>query len=141
VLRLQDRQHAGLGGRVMPILPNSKHEAFAQCLARGSSAAPAYVEAGYKDNRHSAATLARKQHILTRVSELQEEQLAIHQQTTAAAAANAQVTLVSRTLAPRERKKSAVDLGIAHGNSGSGVTGCWHDRLDCSARAEASNNG
>jgi hypothetical protein len=79
----------------MPILPNPKHEAFAQALARGSSAAAAYVEAGYKDNRHNAATLARKQHILTRVGELQEEQFAIHQQVTAEAAAKAKVTIES----------------------------------------------
>jgi phage terminase small subunit len=32
----------------MPILANPKHEAFAQGLARGSSATAAYVEAGYK---------------------------------------------------------------------------------------------
>ena len=81
-----DSWRFGVGS--MPILPNPKHEAFAQALARGSSAAAAYVEAGYKDNRHNAATLARKQHILTRVGELQEEQLAIHQQATAQAAAN-----------------------------------------------------
>jgi hypothetical protein len=60
---------------------------FAQGLAQGSSAAAAYVEAGYKENRHNAASLARKQHILTRVGELQEEQLAIHQQATVQAAA------------------------------------------------------
>ena len=79
----------------MPILPNPKHENFAQALARGSSAAAAYVEAGYKENRHNAAILARKQHILSRVGELQEEQLAIHQQATAEAAARAKVTLES----------------------------------------------
>jgi hypothetical protein len=71
----------------MPVLANPKHETFAQAVARGSSAAAAYVEAGYKENRHNAATLARKQHILTRVTELQEEQLSIHQQATAQAAA------------------------------------------------------
>ena len=75
----------------MPILANPKHEAF----ARGSSAAAAYVEAGYKANRHNAAALARKQHISTRVNELQEEQLAIHQQAAAQAAANAQVSIES----------------------------------------------
>src|SRR6516165_9527940 len=37
----------------------------------------------------------REQHIGTRVTELQEEQLAIHQQATAAAAANKQVTIES----------------------------------------------
>ena len=41
------------------------------------------------------AALAREQHIGTRVTELQEEQLAIHQQATAAAAANKQVTIES----------------------------------------------
>src|ERR1700745_1465531 len=79
----------------MAALPTPKHETFAQTLARGSSAAEAYVVAGYKENRHNAATLARKQHILTRVAELQEEQLAIHQQATAEAAANAQETIES----------------------------------------------
>jgi hypothetical protein len=79
----------------MPILANPKHEAFAQGLARGSSASAAYVEAGYKPNRHNAAALAREKHIRTRVNELQEEQLAIHQQATVEAAANAKVTLES----------------------------------------------
>jgi hypothetical protein len=50
--------------------------------ARGLSAAAAYIEAGYKENRHNAATLARKQHILGRVRELQEEQLAMHKSMT-----------------------------------------------------------
>src|ERR1700745_350665 len=72
----------------MPALKNPRHEAFAQALARSMSASAAYVEAGYKANRHNAAALARKQHIGTRVAELQEEKLAIHQQATAAAAAN-----------------------------------------------------
>jgi hypothetical protein len=79
----------------MPALKNPRHEAFAQALARGMSAAAAYVEAGYKANRHNAAALAREQHIGTRVTELREEQLAIHQQATAAAAANKQVTIES----------------------------------------------
>src|SRR5262249_9613124 len=38
---------------------------------------------------------AREEHISVRVAELQEEQLAIHQQATAAAAANKQVTIES----------------------------------------------
>ena len=61
----------------MPMLKNPRHEAFAQALARGMSATAAYVEAGYKSNRHNAAALAREKHIRTRVTELQEEQLAI----------------------------------------------------------------
>src|SRR5215469_10984788 len=80
---------------IRPALKNPRHEAFAQALARGMSASAAYVEAGYKANRHNAAALAREEHIRTRVAELQEEQLAIHQQATAAAAANKQVTIES----------------------------------------------
>ena len=79
----------------MPILKNPRHEAFAQALARGMSAAAAYGEVGFKPHRHNAATLARMKHISARVAELQEQQLAIHQQSTAAAVANAQVTLES----------------------------------------------
>jgi hypothetical protein len=98
----------------VPILENPRHEAFAQALARGSSAAAAYVDAGYKENRHNAATLARKQHILTRVSELQEEQLAIHQQATAQAAANAQVAIESLiTEAEAARAKAMEEKGGA----------------------------
>lgn len=55
----------------MPVLDNPRHERFAQYLLKGKSAAEAYVMAGYKDNRHNAAALARDEHILTRVKELQ----------------------------------------------------------------------
>jgi phage terminase small subunit len=71
----------------MPALKNPRHEAFAQTLARGMSAAAAYGQVGFNPHRANAATLARKKHISARVAELQEEQLAIHQQATAAAAA------------------------------------------------------
>jgi phage terminase small subunit len=53
----------------MPTIKNPRHEAFAQALARGSSATAAYVEAGNKTNRHNAAALAPKQHISTRANE------------------------------------------------------------------------
>ena len=79
----------------MPALKNPRHEAFAQALARGMSASAAYVEGGFKANRHNAAALAREEHIRTRVTELQEEQLAIHKQATAEAVANAKVTIES----------------------------------------------
>lgn len=55
----------------MPVLKNARHERFAQDLAKGKTAEKAYVDAGYKANRHNAAALAREQHISTRVSELQ----------------------------------------------------------------------
>lgn len=35
----------------MTVLPNARHESFAQALAKGKSAAEAYMEAGYKADR------------------------------------------------------------------------------------------
>lgn len=57
----------------MLVLSNPRHERFAQELAKGKSAAEAYETAGFSPNRHNAATLARKQHILDRQSELLKE--------------------------------------------------------------------
>ena len=88
----------------MPALKNPRHEAFAQALARGMSAAAAYGQVGFKPHRANAATLARKEHISVRLAELQEEQLAIHQQATAAAAANKQVTIESLPRRPVPRR-------------------------------------
>lgn len=56
----------------MPALTNPRHERFAQELAKGKTADAAYVEAGYKANRHNAAALARQEHISTRVAEITE---------------------------------------------------------------------
>lgn len=56
----------------MPALTNARHERFAQELAKGKTADAAYVEAGYKANRHNAAALARQEHISTRVAEITE---------------------------------------------------------------------
>lgn len=55
----------------MPVLPNPRHERFVQLLFEGKSADKAYVDAGYKANRHNAAALAREEHIATRLGELQ----------------------------------------------------------------------
>jgi len=52
----------------MPILSNPRHEAFAQALARGTSASAAYGEAGYKPHRSHAASMARQGHIVARVA-------------------------------------------------------------------------
>jgi phage terminase small subunit len=57
----------------MPTLANPRHESFAQALARGMSAAAAYVEAGYKANTGNASTLKADQSISQRVAELQDE--------------------------------------------------------------------
>lgn len=56
----------------MPALKNARHERFAQEIAKGVTADAAYVSAGYCENRHNAAALARQQHISTRVGEIQE---------------------------------------------------------------------
>jgi len=54
----------------MPILPNARHERFAQGLAAGKSADEAFVEAGFRANRGNASTLKSKQNIQARVAEL-----------------------------------------------------------------------
>lgn len=55
----------------MPVLPNAKHELFAQELAKGKTADEAYQLAGYSANRGNASTLKAKQSVLDRVAELQ----------------------------------------------------------------------
>jgi uncharacterized protein (DUF885 family) len=120
----------------MPALANSRHEAFAQALARGLSAAAAYVEAGYKANRHNAAALAREKHIRTRVNELHEEQLAIHQQATAEAAANAKVTLESLIVEAEAARAKAMEEkgGAAAAVSAliakAKLAGMWREKID-----------
>src|SRR5262245_1003515 len=56
----------------MPVLPNNKHELFAQGLAKGLSADAAYEQASYKPNRGNAARLKANESISRRVKELQE---------------------------------------------------------------------
>lgn len=56
----------------MAILPNQKHELFAQALAKGKTQEEAYVEAGYKPDRGAASRLSAKVNISARVAELQE---------------------------------------------------------------------
>ena len=99
-----------------------------------AAASAAYVEAGYKASRHNAAALAREQHIGTRVTELQEEQLAIHQQATAAAAANKQVTIES-LIAEAARAKAMSEKGGAAAavsalTAKAKLAGMWREKLD-----------
>lgn len=55
----------------MPILSNPRHEAFAQALAKGKSAAEAYVLAGYKPNDGNAIRLKGNERVAARLAELQ----------------------------------------------------------------------
>jgi hypothetical protein len=120
----------------MPALKNPRHEAFAQAVARGMSASAAYVEAAYKANRHNAAALAREKHIRTRVAELQEEQLAIHQQATAAAAANKQVTiesLIAEAEAARAKamsEKGGAAAAVSALTAKAKLAGMWREKVD-----------
>lgn len=54
----------------MPVLSNSKHEAFAQAIAKGKTQDEAYAAAGYKPHRSSASRLRTKANIEARVAEL-----------------------------------------------------------------------
>jgi hypothetical protein len=124
----------------MPVLASPRHEAFAHALARGSSATAAYIEVGYKQNRHNAAALARKQHISTRVGELHEEQLAIHQQATAEAAANAQVTiesLIAEAEAARAKameEKGGAAAAVSALIAKAKLAGMWREKVDLIGR-------
>ena len=55
----------------MPVLPNQRHEAFAQALAKGKSATEAYALAGYKPHQPSASRLLSNAMVQDRLAELQ----------------------------------------------------------------------
>jgi len=121
----------------MPALANSRHEAFAQALARGLSIAAAHAEAGYKPNRGNAHTLLKQNKCISkRVEEIQAEQLAIHQQATAEAAAKAKVTIESliqeaeaaRIKAMSERGGAAAAVSALTAKAK--LAGMWRDKVD-----------
>jgi hypothetical protein len=120
----------------MPPLRNPRHEAFAQALARGVPAVKAYVEAGYKPNSGNPSVLKRDQRVEKRVDELQEEQLAIHQQAAAEAAASAKVTLESLIAeAEAARVKAMAEKGGAAAavsalTAKAKLAGMWRDKVD-----------
>lgn len=68
----------------MPALSNTRHERFAQELAKGLSQADAYVSAGYRQSRSAAARLAADVNICARVAEI-AERVAVRTEVTAAA--------------------------------------------------------
>lgn len=55
----------------MPPLENTKHERFAQELAKGKSQSEAYVLAGYKPSFANASTLRTNQKVAARIAEIQ----------------------------------------------------------------------
>ncbi|MGC2075969.1 MAG: hypothetical protein WA728_08060 [Xanthobacteraceae bacterium] len=120
----------------MPALKNPRHEIFAQALACGRSASAAYGQAGFKPHRANAASLARKEHISVRVAELQEEQLAIHQQATAAAATSKQVTiesLIAEAEAARAKamsEKGGAAAAVSALTAKAKLAGMWREKVD-----------
>jgi phage terminase small subunit len=57
----------------MPILENSKHEKFAQEIAKGTPCSEAYVSAGYAKNDGNASRLKGNDRIRDRVQEILNE--------------------------------------------------------------------
>jgi hypothetical protein len=120
----------------MATLKNPKHEAFAQALVRGMSASAAYVEAGYKANTGNASKLKAEQSISQRVAEIQHDQLVIHQQATAEAAASAKVTiesLIAETEAARVKamsERGGAAAAVAAITAKSKLAGLWRERVD-----------
>lgn len=57
----------------MPVLRNTKHEAFAQALAKGNNASDAYILAGYRKSRSAASRLSTNVNIERRVREIQNK--------------------------------------------------------------------
>jgi hypothetical protein len=113
----------------MPALKNPRHEAFAQALARGMSASAAYRQVGFKPHRANAATLARKKHISVRVAELQEEQLAIHQQATAATIES----LIAEAEAARAKamsEKGGAAAAVSALTAKAKLAGMWREKVD-----------
>jgi phage terminase small subunit len=55
----------------MPILPNPRHESFAQALAKGKTADEAYALAGYRPHRSNASRMSANDSVRARVEELQ----------------------------------------------------------------------
>ena len=57
----------------MPALKNTRHEAFAQALASGSTMDEAYTKAGFTPNRQNAHRLTTNDDVAARVKEIQEQ--------------------------------------------------------------------
>lgn len=101
----------------MAALDNPRHETFAQELFKGATADQAYQNAGYKPNRHNAANLARKQHIKTRVFELQQK-----------ASMRAEITAADVTKELQRYAEALARYGIEAADKGE--VGVFHQHLN-----------
>lgn len=86
----------------MPVLPNAKHERFAQGLAKGKSQSEAYEAAGYKPDSGAASRLSGNVSVTARLAELLER-----------GAKRAEITVDSLTDMLKEDRALARELGQA----------------------------
>ena len=59
----------------MPLLPNPRHEAFAQARAKGALLDDAYEDAGFAPGNGHASRLAWRSEVAGRIAELRAEQV------------------------------------------------------------------
>ena len=64
---------SGINPDAMPILRNSRHEAFCRALAAGESASAAYQSAGFAPSYANSSRLQRRDHIRQRVNEVVDQ--------------------------------------------------------------------
>lgn len=88
----------------MAALHNTKHERFAQGLAKGKSQSEAYAEAGYTPSEPNASRLTRNDKVRARVTELQNK-----------AALRTEITIAAATEHLLRLARSAEALGDAQG--------------------------
>ena len=62
----------------MPLLPNPRHEAFAQARAQGARLEIAYEDAGFVAGQGHASRLAAQPEVAARIAEIREEQVDLH---------------------------------------------------------------
>ena len=62
----------------MPLLPNPRHEAFAQARAQGARLEIAYEDAGFAAGQGHASRLAAQPDVAARIAEIRQEQADLH---------------------------------------------------------------
>jgi len=113
----------------MPILPNARHELFAQNLARGMSKADAYAAAGYRPCQQNAWRLARVPEVADRVAELQSR---MAERTVITASQLIDLAEGARLLAMKTKQSSAAIAAIREMGVLAGVR--REQRLQAAAR-------
>jgi phage terminase small subunit len=123
----------------MPVLKNSRHELFAQNLAKGLTQDQSYLEAGYKPNRRNAARLLKtNEDIRNRVAELQTRN--VQKQDEMAKITTERLLVMAeeaRTKAMSERGGSAA--AIAAITAIAKLSGKWIEKSETTTRTDDLN--